>query len=233
MKAVEFEDRLRLLEQPDQEMILDKLSNIAAQPGARLQFFNYYKEVPVLSKAEILYAFGETIVCKASETQVIAIKNSGYTIIRSPQMEHDLYADAEANTDTGEIVLSNFCYIEVLANSRESMRVKVGGLFRVVVEAGADSFDAKLRDISLGGALLEFASRELLGKFSYFYINFVFHLNNRPEPLELRVMARFLRFVNEGTPVKAIFLFEHDRRSEDQIGMFIAQRQAEILGELK
>lgn len=233
MKTAEFEERLRLLERPDQEAVLDKLSDIAAKPKSRLEFFNYYKEVPVLSRAEVLYAFGETITCKTAETQLLAIKNSGYTIIRSPQLVHNLYADAEVNVDSAEVVLSNFCYVDVLASNRETMRVNIGGLFKVIVEAGADSFDAKLKNLSLGGALLEFADKELLGKFSYFYINFAFNLKNRNVPLELRVMARFLRFEDEGPPARGIFLFEHDRRSEDQIGMFIAQRQSEILGELK
>jgi len=103
----------------------------------------------------------------------------------------------------------------------------------VTVEAGSDSFIAKLKDISIGGCALEIPKRTLLGKFTYFYINFVFDLKIDPQPQPLRIMARFLRFENETDPALGTFLFEHDKRSEDLIGMYIAQRQAEIIKELK
>jgi hypothetical protein len=101
------------------------------------------------------------------------------------------------------------------------------------MEAGTTTFTAKLKDLSLGGCAVEIPDKVLLGAFTYFYLNFSFDLKNRPEPQKLRIMARLLRFESDNKPWRCILLFEHDRRSEDLIGRYIAQRQAEIIMELK
>lgn len=233
MESFQFEDQLRLLERQEPEEILDRLTRLAQKPKSGLLFFNYYKEVPVSSPVEILYVFGDTLACRTSEIQSRAIRSSRYTIVRSPQLGRDLYAGAEFKEETNEVVLSDFSYVEVLPDRRVTLRVKVGGLFRLTVEAGSDSFEASLKDLSLGGCALEFSDKNMLGRFSYFYLNFSFELKSRPQPQQLRIMARFLRFEEEGPPARGIFLFEHDKRSEDLVGMYIAQRQAEILKELK
>lgn len=111
--------------------------------------------------------------------------------------------------------------------------MKVGGLFQVPVEAGTTSFTAKLKDLSLGGCALEIPDKVLLGNFTYFYLNLSFILQDQSAPQKLRIMARLLRFENDANPCRCIMLFEHDRRSEDLIGRYIAQRQAEIIRELK
>ncbi|CAH2032595.1 PilZ domain-containing protein [Trichlorobacter ammonificans] len=233
MESLLYEDQLRLLERIEPDDILNRLALLAQQPKPALQFFNYYKEVPVSSPVEILYVFGDTLACRVSEVQSRAIQNSRYTIIRSPQLGRDLYATAEFKEETNEVILSDFAYVEVLPDRRTTLRVKIGGLFRLAVEAGPDTFEAKLRDLSLGGCALEIPDKNLLGKFAYFYLNFSFDLKNYPQPQQLRIMARFLRFEGEGPPARGIFLFEHDKRSEDLVGMYIAQRQAEIIKELK
>jgi len=101
------------------------------------------------------------------------------------------------------------------------------------VEAGTATFTVKLKDLSLGGCAVEVPDKALLGAFTFFYLNFTFDLKNRHEPQKLRIMARLLRFESDDKPCRCILLFEHDRRSEDLIGMYIAQRQTEIIKELK
>ena len=234
MESFQHEDYLRLLGRGEPGEIVDLLVRLSHKANPEMQFFNYYKEVPVSSPAELLYVFDETLACRSSDLQKQAIKNCRYTLIRSPQLPHDVYATAILNEVTNEIILSEFAYVELLPDRRTTLRVKIGGLFRVTVEAGSDSFIAKLKDLSLGGCALEIPDKSLLGKFAYFYINFSFDLKNRPQPMQLRIMARFLRFEGEEeSPARGIFLFEQDKRGEDLIGMYIAQRQAEIIKELK
>lgn len=232
MEKMQYEEQLRLLERGAPGEIQEFLIRFGQQSGNQLQFFNYYKEVPISSNAELLYVFGETLAFRSNGTQSKAIKSSCYTIIRSPKFEHDIYARAEFNADTDEITLSEFSYVEVLPDRRNTLRVKIGGLFRVQVEAGPDQFTAKLKDLSLGGCALEVPDKALLKTFTYFYINFSFTLKNRPDQ-QLRVLSRLLRFESDGCPCRCIMLFEHDHRSEDLIGTYIAQRQSEIIRELK
>ena len=232
MEKMQYEEQLRLLERGAPGEIQELLIRLGQQSGNQLQFFNYYKEVPISSNAELLYVFGDTLAFRSNSTQSKAIQSSCYTIIRFPRFEHDIYARAEFNADTDEITLSEFSYVEVLPDRRNTLRVKIGGLFRVQVEAGPDQFTAKLKDLSLGGCALEVPDKALLKTFTYFYINFSFTLKNRPDQ-QLRVLSRLLRFESDGSPCRCIMLFEHDHRSEDLIGTYIAQRQSEIIRELK
>lgn len=233
MEKMQYEDQLRLLDRGEPGEILELLLRLSQNPSHDLQLFNYYKEVPISSAFEVLYLFGDTLACRSNPTQTRALKAARYTIIRSGQLSHAIYASTDYCEETDEITLSNFSFAEVLPDRRNTLRVKIGGLFQLVMEAGINSFTAKLKDLSLGGCAIEVPDKELLGSFTYFYLNFSFALKNRPEPQKLRVMARLLRFESDSKPWRCILLFEHDRRSEDLIGMYIAQRQAEIIRELK
>ena len=233
MENMQYEEQLRLLDRGEPGEILELLLRISQQASHDLQFFNHYKEVPISSAAEVLYLFGNTLVCRSNPTQTRALKASRHTIIRSSRLGHDVYASAEYDAETDEITLSEFSYVEVLPDSRNTLRVKIGGLFQVPMEAGTTTFTAKLKDLSLGGCALEVPDKSLLGNFTYFYLNLSLDLKNQPEAQKIRVMARLLRFESTEKPCRCILLFEHDRRSEDLIGRYIAQRQTEIIRELK
>jgi len=233
MRKMQYEEQLHLLESGASAEILELLLQASRQGTHDLQFFNYYKEVPIFSAAELLYVFGDTLVCRSNQTQTRAIKSSHYTVIRSPRLQNDIYATAEYSDETAEITLSEFSCVEVLPDRRTTLRVKIGGLFLVPVEAGTTTLIAKLKDLSLGGCAIEVPDKALLGTFRYFYLTLSLELKNRTGPQKVRVMSRLLRFENEEQPCRCILLFEHDRRSEDLIGMYIAQRQAEIIRELK
>ncbi len=230
----QYENQLHLLTMADSAEILALLVRLSQRPKPpRFLLHNYYKEVPVSANAEVLYLFDDSLCCRTSEIQSRAVELSRHTILKCTDLPHDVYAEASYHPESREIVLSGFSYVEVLPERRSSIRVKIGGLLYVEVEAGADRFRAKLKDLSLGGCALEVPDKALLGSFTYFYLNLSLNLANRPEPVALRIMARLHRFESEGTPCRCIFLFELDRGSEDLVGMYIAQRQGEIIRELK
>ncbi len=234
MDRQQYENQLHLLTTEDSGAILSLLVGLSQRPKPpRIQLHNYYKEVPVAASAEILYLFEDSLCCRTNETQSRAIELSRHTILKCPDLPHDIFAEACYSPESGEVMLSGFSYVEVLPERRNSIRVKIGGLLFVDVEAGPDRFRAKLKDLSLGGCALEVPDKSLLGSFTYFYLNMSLTLANRPAPVTLRVLARLLRFESEGSPCRCIFLFELDPGSEDLVGMFIAQRQGEIIRELK
>lgn len=233
MEKMQYEEQLRLLDRGEPGEILQQLLAVSQAGADTLQLFNYYKEVPIASTAQVLYLFGDSLVCRSNQCQSRALRASRYTIIRGEDLPHDVYASADYCEDADEITLSDFSYVEVLPDRRSSLRVKIGGLFLVEVEAGPARFRAKLKDLSLGGCALEVADKGQLGSYTYFYLNFSFPLQGRQETSSVRVLSRLLRFESAAAPCRCIMLFEHDRRSEDLVGMFVAQRQAEIIRELK
>jgi len=233
MENTRFEGQLRLIGQGGSAEILELLLGLSPQEFSGLQFFVYYKEIPIFSTAELCYLFDDTLVCRATPLLSRAIRACRYLLIRSPKLSHDIYASAEVNADSGETILSAFSYVDVLPDRRGTVRVKIGGFFQVDMEAGLDTFKAVLRELSLGGCALEVPDKSLLKQFTYFFLNLTFDLKNNSSPQKLRVMSRLLRFESNDAPCRCILQFEHDTRSEDLIGMYIAQRQAEIIRELK
>ncbi len=233
MEKTSCEEHLKLLGRGEPGEILNILLQISSKPTNQLKIFNFYKEVPISSHVEILYVFGDNLICRANPAHTGILQKSNYTILRSPKLSNDVYAAVEYSVETDEITLSEFSFVEVLPDRRNALRVKVGGIFPISVEAGTSSFSAVLKDLSLGGCAIDVDNKALLGTFLYFYLNFTFYIKNYPEPQKLRVMSRLLRFETNEKPFRCIMLFEHDRRSENVIGMYIAQRQAEIIRELK
>lgn len=234
MDGRQYENQLHLLTTADSGEILKLLIGLSQRPKPpRFQLHNYYKEVPVTAAAEILYLYDDSLYCRTNETQARAIDLSRHTILKCPELSHGVYAEAYYRAESREVCLSRFSYVEVLPERRSSIRVKIGGSLQVEVEAGPHRFQAGLMELSLGGCALEVPDRALLGNYSYFYINLLLPLASRQEPAALRVLARLLRFESEGNPCRCIFLFELNRGGEHLIGMFIAQRQGEIIRELK
>ncbi len=174
MEKMRFDEQMRLLGQGAPGEILDRLLKISQESILGLQFFSYYKEVPISSRGEVLYLFGDTLICRTNPAQTRAIRQSRYVILRSDRLDKDVYATATYNEETDELTLSDFAYVDVMPDRRNSIRVKVAGFFQVVIEAGTEQFKGKLKDLSLGGCAIEIPDRALLAAFSYFKINFSF-----------------------------------------------------------
>lgn len=232
---LQYEDQIRLLGNGDPGEILELLLSCANQvPPVDLQLYNFYKEVPVAASAEILYVFGDTLCCRTTLAQSRAIGLDKATIIRCDHLPHAIHASASYNADSDEVTLADFAYVEVLPDRRDAVRVKVPGLCQVTIEAGPDKFQGRLKSISLSGCAVDIADRAQLGTFRYFFLSLNLELKSGGEFAVMRLQSRLLRIEQgEFGMTRCIFLFEHDRRSEDLVGRYAAQRQAEIIRELK
>lgn len=227
-------DHFCILEQAKGSSILEELLRLPRlKPQPVVQFLNYYKEVPVSGTAEILRASNDTLICRTSESQARAIELNRNTIVKSKPLQHDVFAVAHHDLDTGEVILSDFSYAEVLSDRRASIRVRMHVPLAVLVEAGPNRIKGRLLDISLDGCAIGIADKELMADYTYFYLNMDMHLKAHQKPINARVMSRLVKAEQHNNYSRCIFLFEHDKRSEDQVGTIIAQRQAEIIRELK
>ncbi|MDD2541327.1 MAG: PilZ domain-containing protein [Desulfuromonadaceae bacterium] len=207
-----------------------KLSGLVPRP--EVQFLNYYKEVPVFAAAKILTVGENRLVCRTSEVQARAIEFNGYTIIEGVPFPHHVYANAHHDTDAGEITLSGFSYAEVHSNRRKSVRVRMQVPPVIGVEAGVTKFNGRMIDLSLTSCAVTIPDRKLLESFSFFYLTITMpSLANQP-PVITRVMAKLTQVHQQNRVFRCIFLFEHDKSSEDRIGTLIARRQTEIIREL-
>jgi hypothetical protein len=220
-----------LLHEAQQDGIMTELLRLCQmRPQPDIRFLNYYKEVPVCGAATMLEVRDETLVCRTGELQARAINLSRHTIIKASPLKHDVYAEAAYDADAGLVILSGFSYAEVFSDRRASVRVRMHVPLSVVIEAGADAIKGRLQDISLTGCAIDITDKAQLGKFSFFYLNLA--TPSLRNGTAARIMIRLVNAAPNGAVCRCVFVFEHDKRSEDQIGSLIAQRQAEIIREL-
>jgi hypothetical protein len=222
-----------LLEQTGNGTIDDDLSKLAGlQPLPDVQLLNYYKEVPVFATARILDVAENRVVCRTSEAQTRVIEFSRYTIIKGAPFQHHVYADAHHDPDTGKIFLSGLNYAVVHSDRRASVRVRLQVPAAISIEAGTTKFSGRMLDLSLDGCAVNIADRKYLENFSFFYLTIDMPFRSNQAAIKPRVMAKLAKVYQHNKLFRCVFLFEHDKSSEDQIGMLIARRQAEIIREL-
>lgn len=222
-----------LFEQTGSSAVTDDLLALGRlQPLPVIQFLNYYKEVPVFAAATVLEVADNELICRTNEAQTRVIEFSGYTILKGAPFRHHVHARAHVDPDAGTVVLSDFNYVEVYPDRRTSVRVRMQVPPVVGIEAGATSFNGRLLDLSLDGCAVNIADREPLGNFSFFYLTIDMPLRPHQEAVKPRVMAKLAKVNEHNKLFRCIFLFEHDKSSENQIGMLIARRQTEIIREL-
>jgi len=197
------------------------------------QLLNYYKEVPISGPANSIRFEDNKIFCRTNETQSRAIYLSRDTVISFTSLPHDIHAAAHYNTETTEVTLSNLSLVDVLANRRESIRVRMHIPHSVTIEVGPHKINGRLQDLSLVGCAINIADGERLGNFVYMHIQLDVPLKTGLEPVGLRIAANLTKVFQDNKLYTCIFLFDHNKSSEAQIGKIVAMRQMEIIRELK
>lgn len=214
--------------------IIDKLLRLhKIKPLQELQLLNFYKEVPISAPARSIRFADNTIFCRTNDTQSRAIDFSRGSIIKTPHLQHDIYASASYCPETREVALSDLLPAEVPSDNRSSIRVRMHVPMKVLIEAGTNKINGRMLDLSLGGCAVDIADGELLGNLKYMNINIDIPASTGREPHKLRVMVKLGKVFQHKKLCSCIFIFEHNKISEDQIGKLITQRQLEIIRELK
>ena len=225
-----FFDRI---ENAGERTIDDDLLTLAGlKPHSDVNLLNYYKEVPVSAPAKIVYTPEKGVVCRTSDVQARVIEFSGHTIIKGAPFQHHVYATALCDKETKEIILSDMHYIDVHSNRRKSVRVRMQVPPVIGLEAGASKFNGRMLDLSLDGCAVNIPDRNLLENFSFFHLTIAMPLKPQQPPNTTRLLAKLAKVYQHNNLYRCVFLFEHDKCSEDQIGMIIARRQTEIIREL-
>lgn len=230
--AVAHKDPLHFTD-PSMDIIDELLRLHQIKPIKSAQLLNYYKEVPISGTANSIRFDGTKIFCRTNETQSRAISLSRDTVVNFTGLPHDIHAKAHFCTESLEVVLSDLSLAKVPANSRKSIRVRMHIPHSVVIEARQQKISGRLLDISLAGCAINIADGKQLGTSTYMQIQLNIPLKTGSDPVTVRVAAKLMKVVQENKLCNCIFLFDHNKSSEDQIGKIIAMRQMEIIRELK
>jgi hypothetical protein len=131
------------------------------------------------------------------------------------------------------VALSDLSYVEVLSDNRSTIRVRMHVPLKVLIEAGTNKINGRMLDLSLKGCAVDIVDGELFKNLSYAHLNIDLPAKAGKETLKLRVGAKLTKVFQQNRLCSCIFLFDHGKGTEEQIGKVIAQRQIEIIRELK
>lgn len=213
--------------------IIDKLLSLhATKPFRSAQLLNYYKEVPISGAAHDIRFEDNRIFCRTNDIQSRVISLTRETILNFTSLPHYIHATADYCAESREVALSGFSLVDVLSHHRGSIRVRMHVPHSVVIESGHNKINGRLHDISLAGCAINIADSEQLDK-SYVQIQINVPLKTGLAPVQVRVAAKLIRTVKDNNICSCVFVFEHSKSSEDQIGKIVAMRQMDIIRELK
>jgi PilZ domain len=193
-----------------------------------LELLNYYKEVPINFKATIDFIDRGLVAAIVHALQAVVMSMQKTTFIKSNHLPHVVLANVQKiRNDTNVAFLSRFSYVNLPAERRRYVRVKVLDRHGVVFKSNQKTVDGKIRDICIGGMAV------LAPMVNGLELNAVGVVSVDLGGKQLDVQAKLLRIGDEDGLKKYVFELEIISMNEECIARFVNQQQAEIIKELK
>lgn len=216
----------------DEGSIISIFKDVASkEPNASFALLNVYKELPVMNTATIFEIKGSTVEFKTTPLQLAVIELCSETLIQAPFLNAGVIGKVVYVNNVHQLVsLGHFSYAEVFCDKRNTVRVRLKRPLNINMHVDGNKVPGVIRDISLGGCCVTTLAGSLLERASKVSLHIkLFHEN---EVIETEVPARIVR-VGGGPQYECITTFQHTAETEKVLGMFIYQRQLEIIRELK
>jgi len=216
----------------DNAEIVRVFSEIAAgRLKSDLKLLNYVDEVPVSFGATINIVERESVELEVHEHQAVIIKRDNSTLIKSRHFYNGLsvhcYA-AYVNVPKKIVILHNFAYAQIRAERREAVRVKLHGKLPVKFSYENVKIVGYMVDISANGVSICSSSVPSTETGQSGLLNFTISGNS------LEVSGTFVKIATKGDDGDiCVFQMEPDMKTDAIIGLFIYQRQVEIIQLLK
>lgn len=199
----------------------------------QLKLVNYFKGLPISYPATPIEMNGSVLELDVHPQQAVALEHTGSAFIKCSYFDRPMLADVkDADVRRMMASLANFRFVEILAEQRVSLRLKLEPPCDAEIIGDGEPIDGKVHDISLGGVSIR-PSRP-----SY--------LREGIEVLLKVMVPNLLQGGETGLEVKATvvavdrddgeicrFSFEADPHVEEVISRFIFQRQVDLIRELK
>lgn len=227
----------RIIRATDREDNLVIIQFLTGMVGQRFSFLNYYKEIPVSYDATLLSVENEMAEFEVHDYQAKVITMERRALIYSHEkspVKEDLVAEAfYVNVAKKRVVLCKFGYAKIPSDHRRFVRVFLD--IRVDVDLIFDDgiVSGTIKDISLGGAAMQFASRDLLvpGRVVNTFIKLPDSQTGSVN--EVGLSATIVKIEGKAAPFTCYLEFHPEKQSQQHISYFINQRQVEIIKELK
>lgn len=210
------------------------VSIFKANPKAGLKLINYYKGLPLCYQAAIEGLDRGVLDLDAQPEQTYTIQQDRYAFIRSPLFRFDIFAQAQyVNLRKHAVSLTKFCYVEIMAERRNFIRLELHNPVTVSITSQQGSCEGKLDDISLSGLNIEINDFCPIDKGTEANVGFRLNDIESSELLEFTMPSRLVSISDETRPYSYRFSCTPDKNAERQLSRYIFQRQIEIIREIK
>ena len=218
-------------EQEDYEEICGWLQNMV-KTQQKVSCVNYYMEMPIISKSQVVASDHGTFVVSPSEIQLKVMSDKLKTFI-NVNADKSILANCQAvSMQTGEAVLSGFRYVSLNSTSRDACRVQLIKPINVSLETEHGKMAGILKDISLSGCRVATFMRTLQPGAHVKLMLKMFDTDTNTI-LQIVADAVLMRVDSEKMPIACGLRFELDSNTEEMLVHYINQRQIELLKSLK
>lgn len=195
-----------------------------------LKLLNYYHEVPVLYPAAIDMVDKEIVEITMHGVHAAVLALQKQTFLKSSSFPDGLCVHSfleYINVRNCMAVLGRFAYVNVNAERRNAVRVKVDSDVDIIYSSSGHSFAGRLHDISVSG--LSFFAQGLLPVGIGDEGTISIRLSGR----ELHIPSMFLKTDKKDEGYIHAFSILPDSKTEILVSQFIYARQVDIIREIK
>jgi len=207
---------------------------LKANPKKSLKLISYYKGLPLAYTATMASLDRGIADLDVRAEQAYVIEKSRSVFIRSPLFKHDVFAHAQyASARKKAVTVGKFCYVEIMAERRNFIRVAPEAPAGSVIESPLGSIEGDLYDISLSGLniAVDHSCRLEIG--AEMPVRFVLGNQDGSSDLRANVQARLIGVSGDRLPRNYRFSMDPDKLFERQLSKYIIDRQIEIIREIK
>jgi c-di-GMP-binding flagellar brake protein YcgR len=193
-----------------------------------LRLLNYYKELPVNFAATIEDIDRGVVEMTVHELQSTSMLIQKATFIKSAHLPHTVISKVlRVNRDKRLVYLNQFSYVQIPAERRLSVRVKLSEKLDASFQNNQQVVRGSIEDISFGGVSI------IAPKGSVLEENVTGMVSIWLPDSKLEVQGKLLKVHDEENSNRFVFELELDNKSERLMSQFIFRQQSQIIRELK
>ncbi len=202
--------------------------------GAQLKLVNYYKGLPISYPATLVEVNGDVLELDVHPQQAVVLEARRRTCIKCSHFDLPLLAEVkDADVRRMTASLYKFCYVEIMAEQRVSLRLELEPPCDAEILTGSDPLEGKVLDISLGGLSIRTSRPCPLARGAEVPLRVLVPNLLQKSQTPLEVQATVIDIVSDENGDIYRFSTCSDPYAEGMISRFIFQRQVDLIRELK
>ncbi len=214
-------------EEANKELALSVFKNIK-EDRKTVRVISYYKEVPIICKAEVGKVTDEFVILEYENCSIKAFHTEKTVYVKTDILEKKIKSTIINISPKDEVmVLGKFEITELPQEKRKFVRVEPSETIEITVEHAGRKLKGRIADISIGGVGIYMSDVEELEEGDTVKVSFKLD----SESIELTGTVRYI--VDLDGLYRIGIEFSPDIVTEEKISDYVINRQFEILREIK